>query len=362
MPGQGAGVLGQDGPGLVSGSALVVDYVLTITISVAAAVDAIYSFSWMPPHGQVLLGSLLILTLILLNLRGIKESVTLLTPIFLLFLVMHALLIGAAIGLNVHKIQPTLVDNAHRIADHSRTMLDMLVLVGVFLRAYSLGGSSFTGIEAVSNSVSVLREPRVETGKKTMRYMALSLSLAVAGLLISYLLIDLKPFETKTFNAILAEHVMAHWRCGAFPLGLTLVGLVLFSEAALLLVAAQTGFLGGPGVLGSMAVDSWVPRRFQLLSERLVMKDGILMMGIASLGLLLYTGGRVTDLAIMYSINVFITFTLSQLGMCRHWWQERSQGGRWRGRLFWNALGLSLTAGILVITVVEKFGEGGFGE
>jgi amino acid transporter len=350
------------GAGVASGCALVVDYVLTISISVAAAVAALYSpWPWMPGWERVLTGMLLIAALILLNLRGVKESVTLLTPIFLLFLVTHALLIGAAIGSNIQQVQPTLVENAQAVAGHGASWVGLFALAAVFLRAYSLGGSSFTGIEAVSNSVSVLREPRVETGKKTMRYMALSLSLAVAGLLIAYLLIDLKPVEGKTFNAILAERVMGAWQWGPFPIGRILVFGTLLSAAALLLVAAQTGFLGGPGVLASMAIDSWVPRRFQLLSERLVMKDGILLMGLASLGILYVTRGDVSLLAVMYSINVFITFTLSQLGMCRQGWSLRAVDPSWRKGLSWNVLGLAMTAGILVVTVCEKFPEGGWG-
>ncbi len=349
------------GAGVASGCALVVDYVLTISISVAAAVDALYS-PWpaMPLWERLFTGMFLITGLILLNLRGVKESVTLLTPIFLLFLLTHALLIGAAIGCNIQQVQPTLVENAQAVAGHGASWVGLFALTAVFLRAYSLGGSSFTGIEAVSNSVSVLREPRVETGKKTMRYMALSLSIAVAGLLIAYLLIDLKPVPGKTFNAVLAEQVMGGWHWGAFPVGKVLVFGTLLSAAALLLVAAQTGFLGGPGVLGSMAIDSWVPRRFQLLSERLVMKDGILLMGLASLGILYFTRGDVSFLAIMYSINVFITFSLSQLGMCRQGWSSRAIDPSWRKGFFWNALGLVMTVGILLITVYEKFPEGGW--
>ncbi len=346
-----------EGPGLVSGCALVVDYVLTISISVAAAVAALYS-PWphlADPKIHVLTGALLIAGLLLLNLRGIKESVTALAPIFLLFLATHALLIGAAIFSNRHELIPTLQANAAKIREHAAEPWGLLVLLAIFLRAYSLGGSSFTGIEAVSNSVPVLQEPRVETGRKTMWYMALSLSIAVAGLMTAYLLMDIHPVAGKTFNAILAEKVMGSW-----PGGHALVLVTMFSSAALLIVAAQAGFLDGPRVLGAMALDSWVPRRFQHLSERLVMKDGILLMGLASLGILVYTKGDIGTLAIMYSINVFLTFTLSQLGICRHWWQVRTSEPRWRGRIFWNALGLAMTASILVITVVEKFAEGGW--
>lgn len=350
-----------DGAGVVSGCALVIDYVLTITISVAAAVDAMYTpWPWMPAWERLLTGTLLIGVLILLNLRGAKESVMLLTPIFLLFLLTHALLIGVAVGTNLEQFQPILTENARTVADHGSSWAGLLTLVALFLRAYSLGGSSFTGIEAVSNGVAVLREPRVETGKKTMRYMALSLSLAVSGLLVAYLLVDIRPEPGKTFNGILAERVMGGWTWGMLPVGRILVLTTLFSAAALLLVAAQAGFLDGPRVLGSMAIDSWVPRRFQLLSERLVMKDGIVLMGLASLAVLFYTKGSVSTLAVMYSINVFITFTLAQLGMCRHGLKARHADPSWGRALGWNVVGLVLTSGILLVTIYEKFPEGGW--
>lgn len=340
--------------GLLSGCALVVDYVLTIAISVAAAVAAIFSFAPEMP-GRLLLGALLILCLMLLNLRGVKESVIVLAPIFLAFLLMHALLIGGCIGTYILQVEPRLRENAALVREHGKGWSGLLVLLAFFLKAYSLGGSSFTGIEAVSNSVPVLKEPKVETGKRTMRYMALSLSIAVAGLMLCYLLIDIHPIRGKTFNAILAERVMGDW-----PGGPALILVTMLSAAALLVVAAQTGFLGGPGVLGSMAVDSWVPRRFQHLSERLVMKDGIVLMGLGGLGVLCYAGGDVSTLAVMYSINVFLTFTLSQLGMCRLGWSERGEDPAWRRRLFWNALGMAMTGGILCVTVFEKFMEGGW--
>ncbi len=98
-----------------------------------------------------------------------------------------------------------------------------------------------------------------------------------------------------------------------------LLGIILVSEGAILFVAAQTGFIDGPRVLGNMAIDSWVPNRFMHLSERLVVQNGILFMGIASVLILVFTRGSVQILIIMYSINVFITFSLSQLGMCLHW-------------------------------------------
>jgi hypothetical protein len=128
----------------------------------------------------------------------------------------------------------------------------------------------------------------------------------------------------------------------------------------LLVVAAQAGFIDGPRVLANMAVDSWVPRRFAALSDRLTTHNGITLMGATSLIALLYTKGDVGQLVVMYSINVFLTFSLSMFGMLRHTWRERHQTPHWARKLALFGLGFALCATILVITVLEKFREGGW--
>src|SRR5678815_2292555 len=135
---------------------------------------------------------------------------------------------------------------------------------------------------------------------------------------------------------------------------------ILLTEAALLVVAAQAGFLDGPRVLSNMSLDSWTPHRLSHLSDQLVTRNGIWFMGLASLGFLVYTQGDVRLLVVMYSINVFLTFTLSQLGMCRHWWEVRRAEAIWLRKFCVNGLGLLLTGTILIVTVTIKFAEGGW--
>ncbi len=202
-----------------------------------------------------------------------------------------------------------------------------------------------------------MREPKVQTGKRTMVYMAASLSLVAAGLLICYLLWGVTFVPGKTTNAVLVEKVAA-----GFPLSGTLVVLTLFSEGALLVVAAQTGFQGGPAVLANMAVDSWVPHRFAALSERLTTQNGVVLMGAASLAALLYTRGDVRNLVLMYSINVFITFSLSMFAMMRFWFRRRhrTDHGPWRKRAAVFALGFALCVTILAIAILERFTKGGW--
>src|SRR4029077_2002591 len=131
-------------------------------------------------------------------------------------------------------------------------------------------------------------------------------------------------------------------------------------EGGLLFVAANTGYLGGPAVLANMAADSWVPHQYRYLSSRLITQRGIVLMGVAAIGILFATGGSVALLVVLYSINVFLTFSLSLLGLCIYWWRARSTDRRWLIRIALSGLGLAVTSGILAVTTVEKFTEGGF--
>ena len=138
--------------------------------------------------------------------------------------------------------------------------------------------------------------------------------------------------------------------------------MTLVSEGALLFVAAQTGFIDGPRILANMAVDSWVPRRFAQLSDRLVTKNGVFLMGAGAVAVLLYSKGKSDLLILMYSINVFLTFTLTELGMSRYWITTRKnpEHRNWRRNLAIHGTGLTMCLSILIVSIVEKFTEGGW--
>jgi hypothetical protein len=193
-----------------------------------------------------------------------------------------------------------------------------------------------------------------------MVYMAISLAFMASGLLLAYLLAEVKHQAGMTLNGSLTWSLVQSWQLGSMPIGFSFFFITMLSAGAILFVAAQTGFLGGPQVLSNMALDSWVPRRFYQLSERLVTQNGVLLMGGAALAFLFYTHGDVRLLVVLYSINVFLTFSLSQLGMCRHWWDVRAREPAWRKRLVVNGAGLVLTTGILIATVALKFQAGGW--
>ena len=346
--------------GVVSGSALVIDYMLTVATSVASGCDAIYSVVG-PQWLAFKLPSefLVVALLVALNLRGVKESVAVLIPIFVAFVLTHIVLIGYGLlshGTALGSIAVDTIRDTHAAVNE----LGIVGVMIIFLRAFSLGGGTFTGIEAVSNGVQILREPRVKTAKKTMLYMAFSLSITAGGILLCYLLANVHHEPGQTLNASLWRILTRNWHVGGIDVGAGLVWVTLLSEGALLFVAAQTGFIDGPRTLSVMAVDNWVPKRFAHLSERLVTQNGVIIMGLATWALLSYTRGRVDMLVVMYSINVFITFTLSQLGMVRHWWEVRKAEQHWRRRMIIALVGTAVTGTILVITSTVKFGEGGW--
>jgi amino acid transporter len=346
--------------GVISGCALLVDYVLTISVSIASGCDALWSFfpqAWAPykfPAQFIALGLLM-----LLNLRGVKESVTILAPIFMVFIVSHGLAILYAIGSHFSRL-PQVFHGAAGDFHGAVSSLGFAPVAFILLRAYSMGGGTYTGIEAVSNGVSMLREPRVKTGRRTMFLMAISLAFTAAGILFGYMLTNAAPEAGKTMNAVFFNNLFGSWTWNGWSIGRTVVVITLVSEAALLFVAAQAGFLDGPRVLANMALDSWTPHRFAQLSNRLVTNNGVYVMGLAAMGTLIYTHGNITTLVVMYSINVFLTFTLTELGMSLHWIRSRRMTPDWKRLLAIHGTGLMLCACILLVTLYEKFGEGGW--
>ncbi len=341
--------------GVISGSALLVDYILTITVSIVSCGDAIFSFFPLSAQAyKIPFDVCAIILLVLLNLRGVKESVQFLAPIFIVFVATHLLMIGYGILSHIPQIGAV----SAKIGGDFKIGLSTLGVGGMillFLKAFSMGGGTYTGIEAVSNGLQILREPRAQTGKKTMIYMAFSLAFTAGGILVCYLLLGVQPTAGRTLNAVLADGVFGGWMLGG-----ALALITIFSEGALLLVGAQTGFVDGPRVMANMAVDYWFPHRFASLSDRFSIQNGVLLMGGAAIALLLYSRGNITTLVVMYSINVFMTFSLSQLGMSRFFIKNRATEPKWKKYLPIHLIGLVVCLTILVITSIEKFALGGW--
>lgn len=340
--------------GLISGSALLVDYVLTIAISIASGADAVFSFlsnDLLPYklHFEIIAISLLII----LNLRGMRETIHFLLPIFLGFVVMHVVLIIYGIVIHSRGLTEVVPATVKDTIDMGNAMGFMSV-VGLILHAYSLGAGTYTGLEAISNNVQRLAEPRVITGKRTMYTMAFSLSFMAGGLLLLYLLWHVTPQEGKTLNALVFGEIL-----GPTTAGKSILVATLLFEAGLLVIAANGGFAAGPSVLANMAIDGWVPNRFRHLSNRLVIQNGLILFGIAALAILIWTHGEVSILVVLYSINVFITFSLSLLGISIYWLRERAVS-TWFWHFLFAVFACLLTTSILCITLFYKFAVGGW--
>ncbi len=333
--------------GLLCGCALIIDYILTIAISMAAGVEAIFSFLPVGLHflkPWAISGATALL--MMLNLRGVKESIKVLIPIFLGFLITHTIAIVWALVSHGSGVRAA-------VAQSSATAqsLPLALLWPILLKAYTVGAGTYTGIEAISNTVPILREPRVATAKRAMFYMAVSLAFTSGGLLLGYLLYGVEKVAGKTLNASFLE-ALTH----GVPGGQAFVLLTLVTEGALLFVAAQAGFVSGPRALASMAVDSWVPRWFRHLSDRLVISGGILFIGIGAILAVAFTAGSVHVLVVIYSFSVFITFVLSQFGMCVHHLRLRQPGWTWRFVVNGTAFLLSIV--VAVALAYYRFREG----
>lgn len=340
--------------GLISGCALLVDYILTMTISIASGMDAIFSIlpvelvCWKFPSKMLAL-----VLMMFLNLRGVKESVFPWIPVFILFIVTHVAAITWAFFSRTYDFA-FVAHGAVFDLTHAHAALGTSGLLLLILKSYSVGAGTYTGIEAISNGVNIFRQPRQQNAKITMFYMAVSLAMTVSGLILAYLLYYVKPQTGMTLNGVLMHKIGAEM--GSF--GPIFSTLTLFSEAALLVMAAQSGFMSAPRVLANMAADRWLPLKFTNLSDRFVMRHGILLISFAAVALMLHSMGNVSYLVVLYSLAVFITFTLSQLGMVRHWAKERRYNRKWLRGVVVNGIGCSLALFILISLTIIKFEEG----
>ncbi len=339
-------------PGLVAGSALLVDYCLTIVISVASGADALFSlfplsFAAYKIHFELFVVGVLVF----LNLRGMKEAITVLLPIFLGFVLTHLFMVIYGVFRHGDMLGGLLGQAMHETHALSQSF-GLFFVVALFLHAYSMGGGTYTGLEAVSNNVNMLSEPRVRTGKLTMFFMALSLSAMAFGIILLYLLWQVSPQHGETLNAIAFRSLLSGWKHAEL-----IVTVTLLFEFGLLFVGANTGFLGGPAVLSNMAMHQWVPHKYRNLSNQLVNQNGILLFGLASVLLLVLTRGHVRLLIILYSANVFLAFAVSLLGLCKHWFVDRPEG--WLSRFLLALLAFVICCVILISVVFSQFFSGG---
>lgn len=346
--------------GLLSGSALVVDYSLTIAISVAAASDAMFNLAphdWLQYKPFALAGGMGIL--LFLNLRGVRESVMVLAPIVFGFLIIHVVLI--AMGLAAKS--DVLVERVVQAEQHVGGVVQkdgLWALIAVIATAYAAGAGTYTGIEALSENAHNLKAPRAQTGARAMALIAVSLAVLAGGIMLLYTVWLPQMVEGKTLNAVVFDATLLRLFPDQEFIRQIILGVAMVFAATLLLVAASSGFLGGPAVLAWMAIDKWAPHSFAHLSNKLVAQNGVLTMGVAASLLLLFTGGQVHALVVLYSINVFLTFSLSITGLVRYNLSHRK--GRppikWTLDTAVSVVAMLVAVSILITLFLAKFSQG----
>ncbi len=264
-----------------------------------------------------------IILLVVLNLRGIKESVTFLAPIFIIFVADPLFMIGY--GVFSHLPQIGAVVHGRSAADF-KTGLATLGAGGMLLPVFA---GLLHGRRDLYRDRGRFQRPADHAGaagpqrQKDDGLPGTSLAVTAGGILSAIFSSTFMPSPGRTLNAVLADDALRRLELRA-----ALALITIFSEGALLLVGAQAGFIDGPRVMANMAVDYWFPHRFASLSDRFTIQNGVLLMGGAAILLLLYARGNITTLVVMYSINVFLTFSLSEFGMSQVLHQEPAKRER----------------------------------
>ena len=332
-------------PSLVAGAALLTDYVLTVAVSVAAGILAITSAAPSLSHLKVPLALGCILVIMLVNLRGVRESGLLFAfPTYAFLAALYAL-----IGVGLWKIAtgdtPPAV-NVHPLAAGTGT-------VGVFLvlRAFASGSSALTGVEAISNGVTAFRRPQSQNAARTLVIMAgLAISLFLG---VSYLAVKMHATPSST------DSVLSEIARGVFPAGSTgaaMYYVVQGTTLAILIFAANTSYQGFPRLAALLARDRFFPRQFVNLGDRLVYSNGIVVLTGLAAALIVVFQANVNSLIHLYVIGVFTAFTLSQSGMVRYW--RRTRGPGWRRRAVINGIGAAATGIVTLLVIQTKFTEG----
>ncbi|HUR78947.1 MAG TPA: APC family permease [Acidimicrobiales bacterium] len=334
-------------PSLVAGASLLVDYILTVAVSISSGVAAVLSIPSFRglEHMRVEMCVALVVLVTLANLRGIKESGrAFAVPTYVYIVAISAMvLIGLWKVFFGHVAQvPFDVGRAHDVAQTGGTLTLFLLL-----RGFSSGAVALTGVEAISNGVPAFRRDESRNAAATLTWMAVILGSLFLGL--SLLASRLHPFPTHTETV---NSQMARALFGESPF----YWVIQLSTCAILILAANTAFADFPRLSSIIAKDGFLPRQFANRGDRLVFSNGIVFLAIAASALIVIFGGVVTALIALYAIGVFTSFTLSQTGMVRHHLRHREPA--WRRNVAINGVGATATFVVTLIFAVSKFTEG----
>lgn len=333
-------------PGLVAGSALLIDYVLTVTVSISAGIAAITSaFPQLRDHAVILCLAAIVF-IMLMNLRGVKESGNAFAiPVYFF---VGSLLFLIAVGLMKYFSMPrppSLPTQA--VAAGFGGDAAMVLPAFVLMRAFASGCAALTGIEAVANGVRAFKPPEARNAGITLTWMAVILAVFFIGITFLADHYRIMPNEQETVLSQLAAAV--------FTRG-TVYYAIQFATALILILAANTSFADFPRLSSIMATDRYLPRQLSTRGDKLVFSNGIFLLGLFSAVLIILFKGDTHALIPLYAVGVFTAFTLSQAGMVRHWLRKRERG--WARKTLINGTGTVTTAVVLVVIAVTKFMHG----
>jgi amino acid transporter len=335
-------------PGLVSAAALLTDYVLTVSVSIAAGVAALTSIAPALFEYRVALGITFVAVLCIGNLRGIRESAAMFTAPAYLYLAAIFGLLGWGFWLFLTGGLPSYTPPASWQEAHGSEMLGLLLI----LRAFASGSVALTGTEAVSNGIPAFKPPEARHAQWVLILMGASFG--TIFLAISFLAGQLGILPDPTEQETVISQVTR-----------TLVGegtpfhyFVQLTTALLLVLAANTAFADFPRLSSILARDRYLPRLFAFRGDRLAFSGGIVLLAIIAAALILAFEGSVTNLIPLYTVGVFLAFTLSQAGMVRHWWRLRESQRGWWWRAGFNGLGALATGVVAIVVAVVKFALG----
>ncbi len=339
-------------PGLIAAAALLTDYILTVSVSISSGVAAITSaYPSLAPHAVTLcIGAIAVLMLV--NLRGVRESGIAFSVPTYVFIALMLLLIGTGIvrGLMGHELAP-LTSTPHvdavSAAQHGLRIPAGFAFTYLLLRAFAEGCVAMTGTEAISNGVGAFRKPSSRNAAATLGWMAAILATFFLGT--SYLAhhYGVMPGASETVLSQIGRHVLG---------GGGLYYALQYATFAVLVLAANTAFADFPRLSSILAADGYMPRQFAARGDRLAFSNGIIVLALMAALLVWLFHGDTSALIPLYAIGVFICFTLSQAGMVVHWFKLRDDG--WQRRAWLNGIGAAATAAVAVVQVVTKFTAG----
>jgi amino acid transporter len=332
-------------PGLLAAAALMVDYVLTVAVSVAAGVAAVTSAAPDLYNFRIAIGVVIVGLVTLGNLRGVRESGTLFAgPTYFFILAMATMIVVGLVKVMTGDAPGSLLHGAPPAQTVVATQGLTLFLV---LRAFSSGCAALTGVEAISNGVPAFKAPESQNARTTLTAMACILGVLVLGVTYLSSRYGLVPTEKETIVSMLGREIL-----GKNPL---YYGYQV-ATALVLFLAANTSFADFPRLSAILAKDGFMPRQFAFKGDRLAFSNGIIFLAGAASLLLVAFAGDVSRLIPLYAVGVFASFTLSQAGMVRHWWRLRDAG--WRMSLAINGVGAVATAVVVMIIASTKFTHG----